>query len=129
MTRTTTTTSTSSPAHVARVEQLIASMSIEEKVARATASGSARVVRAVMSPRISTTSAATSIWMPCSRTGWDSSPARSAPCLLFRPRCSLLRAQERIVRAGRHGIPAMSHEECLAGFAAWGATAYPVPLS
>ncbi|HQE47065.1 MAG TPA: glycoside hydrolase family 3 N-terminal domain-containing protein, partial [Rhodoglobus sp.] len=42
---------------------------------------------------------------------------------------SLVRAQERIVRAGRHGIPAMSHEECLAGFAAWGATAYPVPLS
>ena len=33
------------------------------------------------------------------------------------------------MRAGRHGIPAMSHEECLAGFAAWGATAYPVPLS
>ena len=27
------------------------------------------------------------------------------------------------------GIPAVAHEECLAGFAAWGATAYPVPLS
>ncbi|MEO5920374.1 MAG: glycoside hydrolase family 3 N-terminal domain-containing protein [Pseudolysinimonas sp.] len=42
---------------------------------------------------------------------------------------SLLRAQERIVAAGRHGIQAVAHEECLAGFAAWGATAYPVPLS
>ena len=42
---------------------------------------------------------------------------------------SLLRTQRRIVAANRFGIPALAHEECLAGFAAWGATAYPVPLS
>ncbi|AXG82441.1 glycosyl hydrolase [Streptomyces paludis] len=42
---------------------------------------------------------------------------------------SLMRTQERIVAAGRFGIPAMAHDECLAGFAAWGATTYPVPLS
>lgn len=42
---------------------------------------------------------------------------------------SLARTQERIRAASRHGIPAIAHEECLAGFAAWGATAYPVPLS
>jgi len=42
---------------------------------------------------------------------------------------SLARTQERIRSASRHGIPALAHEECLAGFAAWGATAYPVPLS
>ncbi|WP_392668228.1 glycoside hydrolase family 3 N-terminal domain-containing protein [Streptomyces sp. LN785] len=42
---------------------------------------------------------------------------------------SLARAQTRIVEAGRFGIPALAHEECLAGFTAWGATAYPVPLS
>ncbi|WP_445996027.1 beta-xylosidase/alpha-l-arabinosidase [Okibacterium fritillariae] len=42
---------------------------------------------------------------------------------------SLQRTQERIVRSNRFGIPAVAHEECLAGFAAWGATAYPVPLS
>lgn len=42
---------------------------------------------------------------------------------------SLLRAQQRIVAASRFGIPALAHEECLAGFATWGATAYPVPLS
>ncbi|MER7728715.1 glycoside hydrolase family 3 N-terminal domain-containing protein [Streptomyces sp. NPDC096323] len=41
----------------------------------------------------------------------------------------LARAQARIVEAGRFGIPALAHEECLAGFTAWGATAYPVPLS
>ncbi|THV36417.1 beta-glucosidase [Glycomyces buryatensis] len=42
---------------------------------------------------------------------------------------SLARAQQQIVAANRFGIPAQVHEECLAGFAAWGATAYPVPLS
>ncbi|MFV2112651.1 beta-glucosidase [Micromonospora sp. LOL_025] len=42
---------------------------------------------------------------------------------------SLLRTQQRVAAANRFGIPAMAHEECLAGFAAWGATAYPVPLS
>lgn len=42
---------------------------------------------------------------------------------------ALARAQSRIAAAGRFGIPALAHEECLAGFTAWGATAYPVPLS
>ncbi|MBT2488035.1 glycoside hydrolase family 3 C-terminal domain-containing protein [Streptomyces sp. ISL-96] len=42
---------------------------------------------------------------------------------------SLLRTQSRIAEANRFGIPALAHEECLAGFATWGATAYPVPLS
>ncbi|MEO8261951.1 MAG: glycoside hydrolase family 3 N-terminal domain-containing protein [Pseudolysinimonas sp.] len=42
---------------------------------------------------------------------------------------SLARTQQRIVAEGAHGIPAIAHEECLAGFAAWGATAYPVPVS
>ncbi|WUH96060.1 glycoside hydrolase family 3 C-terminal domain-containing protein [Streptomyces sp. NBC_00433] len=42
---------------------------------------------------------------------------------------SLLRTQRRIAAANRFGIPAVAHEECLAGFATWGATAYPVPLS
>ncbi|MFF4017703.1 glycoside hydrolase family 3 N-terminal domain-containing protein [Streptomyces sp. NPDC001843] len=42
---------------------------------------------------------------------------------------ALARAQRRIASAGRFGIPAVAHEECLAGFTAWGATAYPVPLA
>ncbi|QOV36200.1 glycoside hydrolase family 3 C-terminal domain-containing protein [Streptomyces ferrugineus] len=42
---------------------------------------------------------------------------------------ALARAQRRIVEAGRFGIPAVAHEECLAGFTAWQATAYPVPLA
>ena len=42
---------------------------------------------------------------------------------------SLQRTQARIASANRFGIPAVAHEECLAGFATWKATAYPVPLS
>jgi beta-xylosidase len=42
---------------------------------------------------------------------------------------ALARSQRRIAAANRFGIPAVAHEECLAGFATWGATVYPVPLS
>src|SRR5436305_13564414 len=42
---------------------------------------------------------------------------------------ALARMQRRIVAANRFGIPALVHEECLAGFTTWKATAYPVPLS
>ncbi|WAZ23556.1 glycoside hydrolase family 3 C-terminal domain-containing protein [Streptomyces cinnabarinus] len=42
---------------------------------------------------------------------------------------ALARAQRRIAAAGRFGIPAVAHEECLAGFTTWRATAYPVPLA
>jgi beta-xylosidase len=37
--------------------------------------------------------------------------------------------QARIVAASRFGIPAVAHEECLTGFAAWTATIYPTPLA
>ena len=37
--------------------------------------------------------------------------------------------QQRIMKASRFGIPAMAHEECLTGFAAWSATIFPTPLS
>ncbi|MFF6993758.1 glycoside hydrolase family 3 N-terminal domain-containing protein [Streptomyces sp. NPDC008313] len=42
---------------------------------------------------------------------------------------ALARAQQQIAESSRFGIPAIAHEECLAGFTAWGATAYPVPLA
>jgi beta-xylosidase len=42
---------------------------------------------------------------------------------------ALARTQREIMAASRHGIPALAHEECLAGFTTWGATIYPVPLA
>ncbi|KNC17870.1 beta-glucosidase [Arthrobacter sp. RIT-PI-e] len=56
-------------------------------------------------------------------------PFGSAPVDPALGALSLLRSQRRIVASNRFGIPAMAHEECLAGFATWGATAYPVPLA
>ncbi|MEA5455025.1 glycoside hydrolase family 3 N-terminal domain-containing protein [Sinomonas sp. JGH33] len=42
---------------------------------------------------------------------------------------ALAAAQRQITAASRFGIPAQVHEECLAGLAAWKATAFPVPLA
>lgn len=41
----------------------------------------------------------------------------------------LARMQAEIASAGRFGIPALVHEECLSGFTTWGATIYPTPLA
>ena len=56
-------------------------------------------------------------------------PFGSAPVDPALGALSLLRSQRRIAASNRFGIPAVAHEECLAGFATWGATAYPVPLA
>ena len=37
--------------------------------------------------------------------------------------------QSEIMSAGRFAIPALAHDECLAGFATWTAAIYPVPLA
>ncbi|MFG1946950.1 glycoside hydrolase family 3 N-terminal domain-containing protein [Nonomuraea sp. NPDC048826] len=42
---------------------------------------------------------------------------------------SLAASQREIMAAGRFGIPAQVHEECLTGLSAWRATVYPAPLS
>ncbi len=41
----------------------------------------------------------------------------------------LAQRQRDIVAASRFGIPAIAHDECLAGFTAWTAAIYPVPLA
>src|SRR5579859_5388929 len=42
---------------------------------------------------------------------------------------ALTSLQARVVGANRLGIPAVAHEECLTGLAAWGATIFPTPLA
>jgi len=42
---------------------------------------------------------------------------------------ALAALQRRIVAGNRLGIPAVAHEECLTGFAAWTATIFPTPLA
>ena len=114
-----------------RVEALLAEMTLDEKVAQLVG-----------------------IWVGASKEGGDVAPHQhdmddvidleafltnglgqltrpfgSAPVNPGLGALSLLRTQTKIQQRSRLGIPALAHEECLAGFAAWGATAYPVPLS
>ncbi len=42
---------------------------------------------------------------------------------------ALARTQREIVAASRFGIPAIAHDECLAGFTAWTAAIFPIPLA
>ena len=42
---------------------------------------------------------------------------------------ALARTQREIAAASRFGIPAIAHDECLAGFTAWTAAIFPVPLA
>jgi beta-xylosidase len=51
------------------------------------------------------------------------------PVLPAAARHALGQLQARIVAASRFGIPAVAHEECLTGFAAWTATVFPTPLA
>lgn len=55
-------------------------------------------------------------------------PFGSAPVDPVAGARSLAASQAQIMAAGRFGIPAQVHEECLTGFAAWRATVYPAPL-
>ncbi len=41
---------------------------------------------------------------------------------------AVARSQRQVMAAGRHAIPAMVHEECLTGLAAWQAPVYPSPM-
>ena len=41
----------------------------------------------------------------------------------------LAQRQRDVMAASRFGIPAIAHDECLAGFTAWTAAIYPVPLA
>ncbi len=42
---------------------------------------------------------------------------------------ALATLQSNVIATNRLGIPAVAHEECLTGFAAWGATIFPTPLA
>ncbi|WP_017538239.1 glycoside hydrolase family 3 protein, partial [Nocardiopsis halophila] len=53
----------------------------------------------------------------------------SAPVSPREGRARLAELQKRLTDGTRTGIPAIAHEECLTGFTAYGATVYPAPLA
>ncbi len=115
----------------ARVEALIASMTLEEKLAQlygiwVGASSDGGEVAPHQNDMIDDVDI--DELLPTG-IGQLTRPFGTAPVDPALGALSLQRTQERIAASNRFGIPAIAHEECLAGFATWGATAYPVPLS
>ncbi len=51
------------------------------------------------------------------------------PVEAVRGMSALAALQSNVMATNRLGIPAVAHEECLTGFAAWGATIFPTPLA
>ncbi|MEV6692063.1 glycoside hydrolase family 3 N-terminal domain-containing protein [Micromonospora sp. NPDC051196] len=114
-----------------RAEALIPLMSLEEKVAQlvglwvgADASGEG------VAPHQNDLVEHTPPWPDAIRSGLGqlTRPFGTAPVDPTRGARSLAASQAQIVAASRFGIPAQVHEECLTGFAAWRATAFPAPL-
>jgi beta-xylosidase len=115
-----------------RVADLLARMTIEEKAAQLT-----------------------SIWLDNQPSGADVAPMQGESGAPAAPLSELIRdglgqltrvfgtrplppaaaaralaeLQAQIVAASRFGLPAIAHEECLTGFAAWTATVFPTPLA
>lgn len=115
-----------------RVEHLVGAMTLEEKLGQlvglwvgADASGGD------VAPHQGDLSKDVPAWETVIRDGLGqlTRPFGTAPVDPVLGARSLARSQAQVVAANRFGIPAQVHEECLAGFAAWQATAYPVPLS
>lgn len=126
------TTAPTTGQHEHAVESLVARMTLEEKIAQlygiwVGASTEGGEVAPHQSDFAEDTPDLDEV-LP-SGLGQLTRPFGTAPVDAALGALSLMRTQQRIVSESRFGIPAMAHEECLAGFAAWGATAYPVPVS
>ena len=114
-----------------RVTALIAAMTLEEKVAQLTGvwiSASNDGAEVAPNQNEMTEEIDLDTLLP-NGLGQLTRPFGTVPVDAAVGAVSLLRTQQRIIAESRHGIPALAHDECLAGFAAWGATAYPVPLA
>jgi beta-glucosidase len=116
----------------ARVSDLMARMTLREKVAQLhgvwlDAGGSGGDV----APHQHELLPATLDWAALIRAGLGqlTRPYGTTPVSPLDGARALARLQREIVAACRLGIPALAHEECLTGLAAWQATVYPAPLS
>jgi beta-glucosidase len=115
-----------------RVAELIARMTVEEKIAQLYGvwvgldnSGHG------VAPHQHEFAAAPIDWAALIENGLGqlTRPFGTRPVEPLSGAVSLARSQRAIVAAGRFGIPALVHEECLTGLTAWQATIYPSPLS
>ena len=113
-----------------RVDALVAAMTLEEKLAQLVGVWvGADPAGGAVAPHQSDLAADPVVWSDviASGLGQLTRPFGTRPVPPVAGARSLAHSQEQVVAASRFGIPALVHEECLTGFAAWRATAYPAP--
>ena len=114
-----------------RVRDLLARMTIREKIAQLSAlwvhMGAAS---AAVAPHQHESVSAAGPWatLISDGVGQLTRPYGTAPVSPADGARALAGRQRQIIAAGRLGIPAMVHEECLTGLEAWQATVFPSPL-
>ncbi|GAB7189570.1 glycoside hydrolase family 3 N-terminal domain-containing protein [Kineococcus sp. NUM-3379] len=131
------TPSASRPAGEAAVEDLLARMSLQEKLAQLVGlweredDGSAGGDGGDVAPMQDAMQAADVQFEAFARHGLGqfTRPFGTVPVDPAEGARRLAARQRRLVTGTRLGIPALVHEECLTGLAAWQATTYPAPLS
>lgn len=115
-----------------RVEALIADLTLEEKVAQLVGLWvGATPETGDVAPQQSEMAGEPVPWSEAIQHGLGqlTRPLGTVPVAPQAGAEALARSQREVRAASRHQIPALVHEECLAGYAAWQATAYPVPPS
>lgn len=113
-----------------RVDDLVARMSVAEKVAQLSGVWLLAAGASGMAPMLHESGPELS-WDDIIADGlgqltrpFGTSPVEVEQCL-----ATLAERQSQVCAANRFGIPAQVHEECLTGLNAWGATVYPTPVS
>ncbi|MEV0288291.1 MULTISPECIES: glycoside hydrolase family 3 N-terminal domain-containing protein [unclassified Kribbella] len=115
-----------------RVEALLAELTLREKVSQLAGLWvGARDSGEDVAPYQHDMSADPPVWDEVIRDGLGqlTRPFGTRPVDPTTGARSLAAAQRQIMAANRFGIPAIAHDECLTGFAAYGATIYPTPLA
>ncbi|MGY1802180.1 glycoside hydrolase family 3 N-terminal domain-containing protein [Blastococcus sp. SYSU D00922] len=115
----------------ARVADLIGRMTLEEKVAQLYGVWvGIDATEGEVAPHQHEMAAAPVDWdaLIASGLGQLTRPFGTAPVDPLLGAKGLAESQRQIMAAGRFGIPALVHEECLTGLAAWTATVFPSPL-
>ncbi len=114
-----------------RVQDLLARMTVQEKIAQLSGVWvNIDATSGTVAPHQHDFTAPTAAWetLISDGIGQLTRPYGTAPISPAEGARAVASSQRQIMAAGRLGIPAMVHEECLTGLAAWQATVYPSPL-
>jgi len=113
-----------------RVSDLVARMTLEEKVAQLSGVWGVDPSVGDMAPMLREAMGPVLPWEAVIADGLGqlTRPFGTEPVEPAEGVRALAERQRQVVAANRFGIPAQVHEECLTGLAAWRATVYPSPL-